>query len=88
MLGLGRKSDAVGKFQKSDSDTGSPSVQIALITKRIQDLTEHFKIHKKDFHSMRGLTNLVSQRKKLLSYLRKNDVKKYQEVIKEFNLRK
>lgn len=82
------KQNVIGKFQKNAQDTGSSEVQIALLTQRIQDLTGHFKIHKKDNHSRRGLLMLVSQRKKLLNYLRRVDYAKYSKVIQELELRK
>jgi small subunit ribosomal protein S15 len=82
------KQATISKFQKSPTDTGSSEVQIALLTERIQNLTEHFKTHKKDNHSRRGLLLLVSQRKKLLNYLRRVDYEKYAKVIQELALRK
>jgi small subunit ribosomal protein S15 len=78
----------ISKFQKSAQDTGSSEVQIALLTERIKYLTEHFKTHTKDNHSRRGLLMLVSQRKKLLNYLRRVDYGKYSKVIQELELRK
>ena len=75
-------------FQKSPKDTGSPAVQVALLTQKIKELTKHFKVHKKDFHSMRGLMKMVSQRKKFLSYIRKKDQSLYQKVVKDLSLRK
>lgn len=82
------KKEVIKKFGKSSEDTGSVSVQVALLTKKIKDLTEHFNIHKKDFHSMRGLMNMVSQRKKLLSYIKRRDQKNYQQIVKSLYLRK
>ena len=82
------KADIIEKFQQHDKDTGSPEVQVALLTFRINELTEHFKVHKKDHHSRRGLLLLVSQRKSLLAYLKKNDVGRYRNLIKELGLRK
>ena len=82
------KAEIIEKFQQHDSDTGSPEVQVALLTHRINELTEHFKIHKKDHHSRRGLLLMVSQRKSLLAYLKKNDVGRYRSLIKELGLRK
>ena len=79
---------AMEKFQKSSQDTGSSAVQVALLTHKIKDLTSHFKIHKKDFHSMRGLMKMVSQRKKLLSYMKRKDQNSYQKAVKELSLRK
>jgi small subunit ribosomal protein S15 len=82
------KEKIIKKFSRSESDTGSTEVQIAVLTKSIEDLTEHLKIHKKDNHSKRGLLKKVGQRRSLLNYLMKSDVAKYREVIKKLNLRK
>jgi small subunit ribosomal protein S15 len=82
------KSDLINKYQLHQSDSGSPEVQIAILTKRINILTEHFKTHKKDFASRRGLLKMVGRRRKLLDYLKKNRVEKYRELIQELNLRK
>jgi len=71
-----------------DLDTGSPEVQIALLTNRIAYLTEHFQVHKKDHHSRRGLINMVSRRRKLLDYLKSSDVARYQAIVKKMGLRK
>ena len=78
----------IKEYQKDPSDTGSADVQIALLTSRIRHLTEHFKTHKKDHHSRRGLLKLVSQRKKLLSYVKGNDITSYAELISRLGLRK
>ena len=78
----------IKEYQKDPSDTGSADVQIALLTARIRHLTEHFKTHKKDHHSRRGLLKLVSQRKKLLSYVKNNDITSYAELISCLGLRK
>ncbi len=78
----------IKEYQKDASDTGSAGVQIALLTARIRHLTEHFKTHKKDHHSRRGLLRLVSQRKKLLSYVKRNDITSYAELISRLELRK
>ncbi len=83
-----RKSELISKFQAHDGDTGSPEVQIALLTERIVYLTEHFKTHKKDHHSRRGLLQLVSRRRRLLDYLRRKDVERYRKVITELGIRK
>jgi len=83
-----RKSIIIGKFKQHDSDTGSPEVQIALLTERIKYLTEHFKTHKKDHHSRRGLLKLVGQRRRLLDYLKKKDVDRYRNTIKALGIRK
>ncbi len=82
------KSEIVEKFSVHEGDTGSPEVQVALLTRRIQDLTEHFKEHKKDHHSRRGLLMLVSKRKSLLTYLKRKDIGRYRVLIKELGLRK
>ena len=78
----------IKEYQKDASDTGSADVQIALLTARIRHLTEHFKTHNKDHHSRRGLLRLVSQRKKLLSYVKSNDITSYAELISRLGLRK
>ena len=78
----------IKEYQKDVSDTGSVDVQIALLTARIRHLTEHFKTHKKDHHSRRGLLRLVSQRKKLLSYLKSNDINSYANLISRLGIRK
>lgn len=83
-----RKQDIIGSFRRADSDTGSPEVQIALLTARINELTEHFKAHKKDHASRRGLLMMVSKRTGLLKYLRQHDRKSYLDVIGRLNLRK
>ncbi len=82
------KREIISNFGHHEGDTGSTEVQIALLTKRIQVLTEHFKVHKKDHNSRRGLLQLVGQRRKLLNYLKKKDLEKYREIIKKLNLRK
>jgi len=83
-----RKQEIISEFQKHGSDTGSPEVQIALISERITYLTEHFKTHKKDHHSRRGLLKLVSKRRHLLDYLKKMDVERYRVIIRELGIRK
>ncbi len=82
------KKGIIEKFARSEKDTGSTEVQIAILTKEIEDLTEHLKVHKKDNHSKRGLLKKVGQRRSLLNYLMKSNVTKYREVIKKLNLRK
>jgi len=82
------KQTVVGRFQRDHNDTGSPEVQVALLTRRIVHLTGHFKVHKKDNHSRRGLLNMVSRRKKLLEYLRRKDYPKYLKTIQDLELRK
>jgi len=82
------KGDTIAKFRKHDTDTGSPEVQIALLTDRINHLTEHLKTHKKDHHSRRGLLMLVGKRRRFLDYLKNNDVERYRSVIAELGLRR
>jgi small subunit ribosomal protein S15 len=82
------KKEIIDRFKLHESDTGSPEVQIALLSNRIQYLTDHFQIHKKDHHSRRGLLKLVGQRRRLLNYLKKTNVTRYQNIIKELGLRK
>ena len=82
------KKEIVDQFKLHQKDTGSPEVQIALLSKRIVSLTDHFKIHKKDHHSRRGLLKLVGQRRRLLNYLKRTEVKRYKNVIKELGIRK
>jgi small subunit ribosomal protein S15 len=88
MLTPERKKEIIAKFQKHEGDTGSPEVQIALLTTRINELTEHFKVHKKDHHSRRGLLKLVGKRRALLNYLMKTDFNRYREIITELGLRR
>ncbi len=82
------KSEVIKNYQTHDKDTGSSEVQIALLSARIAHLTEHLRTHKKDFHSRRGLIMLASRRRKLLDYLKVNDLEKYKEIIKSLNLRR
>ena len=82
------KSEIVAKFQRAEGDTGSPEVQVALLTARINHLTDHFKVHSKDHHSRRGLLRMVSRRRKLLDYLKRTDVNAYRALIDALNLRK
>jgi small subunit ribosomal protein S15 len=81
------KEKIVSDFRAHDSDTGSAPVQIALLSQRITELTEHFKTHKKDHHSRRGLLQMVQQRRSLLAYLKKIDIQRYHEVVKQLGLR-
>jgi small subunit ribosomal protein S15 len=83
-----RKSELIGQFRNHDTDTGSPEVQIAILSERINYLTEHFKTHNKDHHSRRGLLKLVSQRRRLLDYVRSQDVERYRKIISELGIRK
>ena len=83
-----QKAQIVKEYQRKQSDTGSPEVQVALLSARIAELTEHFKTHVKDHHSRRGLLRMVSQRRKLLDYLKRADVEKYRALIDRLGLRK
>jgi small subunit ribosomal protein S15 len=82
------KEQIVSDYKTHDSDTGSSQVQIALLTQRINELTEHFKVHKKDNNSRRGLLKMVSRRRKLLDYLRHRDIEQYHDIIKKLGLRR
>jgi len=82
------KERIIREFRIHDNDSGSPEVQIALLTERIKRLTEHFKVHKKDYHSRRGMMMLIGQRRRLLNYLKKTDFNRYREVVKRLGLRK
>jgi small subunit ribosomal protein S15 len=82
------KTEVMSRFAKHEGDTGSPEVQIALLTARINELTEHLRDHKKDHHSRRGLLMLVGQRRRLLNYLRRRDIGRYRELVQELGLRK
>jgi len=83
-----KKKALIGTFKKHDTDTGSPEVQIAILTERIKNLTGHFKINKKDHHSRRGLLKMVGKRRRLLDYLKKKDIARYRVIIKELGIRK
>ncbi len=85
---LAPKADTIAKYKRSDADTGSPEVQIALLSDRINHLTEHLKVHKKDHHSRRGLLMLVGRRRRLLDYLARIDVERYRSLIAELGLRR
>ena len=82
------KSETISEHQLHESDTGSPEVQVALISGRINHLTEHLKVHKKDHHSRRGLLMLVGRRRRMLDYLEKNDVERYRSIIAKLGLRR
>ena len=82
------KQEIINKYKLHENDTGSPEVQIALLTERINHLNEHLKIHKKDHHSRRGLLKMVGQRRGLLNYLMKNDIERYRSIIERLGLRK
>ena len=88
MLATEKKQEIINTFKKHDSDTGSPEVQIAILTERITYLTEHFKIHKKDHHSRRGLLKLVGQRRRLLDYLKGKELDRYKKVIEKLGIRR
>ncbi len=88
MLDEEKKKEIISDFKKHEQDTGSPEVQIALLSERIAYLTDHFKVHKKDHHSRRGLLKLVGQRRRLLDYLKKKDVERYRDIIKRLGLRR
>ncbi len=82
------KKAIMAEFKLHDSDTGSPEVQVALLTTRIKEITEHLKIHKKDYHTRRGLLKLIGQRRRLLDYIMKKDIARYRKLIKTLELRK
>jgi small subunit ribosomal protein S15 len=83
-----KKTEVIGKFASHEGDTGSPEVQVALLTARINDLTEHLRTHRKDHHSRRGLLMLVGQRRRLLNYLNRQDVERYRSLVQELGLRR
>ena len=83
-----RKLEIIEEYRSHDKDTGSAEVQIAILTKRIEDLTEHLKVHKKDHHSRRGLLKMVGKRRRLLNYLKEKDVERYRELIEKLGLRR
>ena len=87
MLSKEKKTEIIDRFKKHDSDTGSPEVQVAILTEQINVLTEHLKIHSKDHHSRRGLLKMVGQRRRLLNYLQKEDVERYRGLVKALGLR-
>jgi len=80
--------EIISNYQTSGNDTGSPEVQVALLTEKITDLSEHFKLHKKDHHSRQGLLRMVNQRRKLLDYLKRKDINRYRDLIGRLGLRK
>ena len=88
MLNKDQKTQIIKEFQKDEKDTGSPEVQIAILTQRIKELTEHLKVNKKDHSSRRGLFKMIRRRKGLLNYLMENDIERYREVIEKLGLRK
>jgi small subunit ribosomal protein S15 len=87
-LSKDRKTELIGSYKTHDGDTGSPEVQVAILSERINYLTEHFKTHAKDHHSRRGLLMLVGRRRRLLDYLKSKDVQRYSDLIKRLNIRK
>jgi len=87
-LSVDRKKEIVGKYQRAENDTGSPEVQVALLTENINELQKHFKINKKDHHSRRGLIRMVNQRRKLLDYLKRKDLNRYSDLIQSLGLRR
>lgn len=86
-LNQGYKQEIIEKFKRHEGDTGSPEVQIALLSARISHLTEHLKVHKKDFHSRRGLLMIVGQRRRLLSYLAQQDIQRYRSIVEQLGIR-
>jgi small subunit ribosomal protein S15 len=88
LISAEKKREVVEGFRLREGDTGSPEVQVALLTERLSELSEHFKTHKKDHHSRRGLLRIVSQRRRLLDYLKKNDLGRYQTLIGRLGLRR
>jgi small subunit ribosomal protein S15 len=88
VLSKDRKTEVITTYKKHDGDTGSPEVQVAILSERINYLTEHFKTHSKDHHSRRGLLKMVGRRRRLLDYVRREDVNRYSELIKRLGIRK
>ena len=88
MISNEKKAEIITKYGRTPEDTGSPEVQIALLTERITELTEHLKVNKKDHHSRRGLLKMVGQRRRLLEYLKKKDLESYRKLIESLGLRK
>ena len=85
---MAAKAEVIGEYRQHDSDTGSPEVQVALLTDRINQLTDHLRVHKKDHHSRRGLLMLVGRRRRMLDYLRRTDVERYRALIARLGLRR
>jgi small subunit ribosomal protein S15 len=83
-----QKQELIGRYRLHDADTGSPEVQVAILSERISYLTDHFKVHAKDHHSRRGLIKLVGQRRRLLNYLKDKDIERYRALIEQLGLRK
>jgi small subunit ribosomal protein S15 len=88
LIAAPRKKSVIDTYRLHETDTGSPEVQVALLTERINELSEHFKVHQKDHHSRRGLLRIVSHRRRLLDYLRRSDPARYQELIQRLGLRR
>ena len=88
MMDKETKQQIIAEYRTNETDTGSPEVQIAILTYRINSLTEHLKVNKKDFHSQRGLSMMVGHRKNLLNYLAKKDIERYREIVRRLGLRK
>ena len=88
MITADQKKEIIEKYARTPGDTGSPEVQVALLTARINDLNEHFKVHPKDHHSRRGLLKMVGQRRNLLAYLKSKDIERYRTLIEQLGLRK
>lgn len=88
MISQEAKAQIIEKFSRHEGDTGSPEVQVAILTRRIQELTEHLKVHKNDHHSRRGLYKMIGQRRGLLNYLMKKDIERYRNLIEELGLRR
>ena len=88
MITKEKKAEIIKEYQLKEGDTGSPEVQIAILTKRIQDLTAHLKVHQKDHHSRRGLHKMVGHRRNLLNYLKKKDIERYRAIIEKLGIRK
>mgnify|MGYP001335562514 CR=1 FL=1 len=83
-----RKAELIGEYAQKDGDTGSPEIQVAILSERITNLTDHLKVHKKDFHSRRGLLMMVGQRRRLLDYVKRKDSARYEDLIKRLGLRR
>ena len=83
-----RKQELIGEYETKKGDTGSPEVQVAILTNRIEELSQHMRVHKKDFHSRRGLLAMVAKRRKLLDYLKRKDEDRYQKLIKSLGIRR
>ena len=88
MISKEKKQSVIAEYGRSEGDTGSPEVQVAILTARIQELTEHLKVNKKDHHSRRGLLKMVGQRRGMLAYLKKTDIERYRTLIAKLGLRK